>query len=80
MEHVIVRKSTMKQMLKVEAAKKKMTVTEVARASGRDQSTVSNMASKGSVNTRVLSELLEAMGEKLILLMSDGTAHEIVIE
>lgn len=72
-----VKEVTLGQMIKIEAAKKEMTITEIARASGRDQSTVSNMMRKGSVNTSILKELLEGMYEDLVLLMKDGTAYKI---
>lgn len=78
MEKVIVREATLGQMIKIEVAKKGMTITEIARASGRDQSTVSNMMRKGSVNTSILKELLEGMDEELVFLMKDGSAYKII--
>lgn len=80
MEGIKIQDATISQMIKIEAAKKKMTVTEVARSSGRDQSTVSNMMKKGSTNTNVMRELLEGMGEDLVLLMKDGSAYRINLD
>ena len=53
----------LKQFIKIVAATKQMTITETAKASGREQSTLSNMLSRGNTNIKVLSEVLEGLGE-----------------
>jgi len=74
-----VQKVDLKQFIKVVAATKGMTITETAKASGRDQSTLSNMLSRGNTNIRVLSEVLGGLDEKLILCTSNGQKFEIEV-
>lgn len=69
---------TLKDLVKIIAANKKMTITEAAKASGREQSTLSNMLARGNTNINVLREVFEGMGEDLVLLTSDGTKYRVV--
>lgn len=64
--------ASLKDAVKIIAVSKKMTVSEVARASGRAQSTVAGMMSKGNVSLRVLAELLEGVDEDLVICLKNG--------
>lgn len=70
----------MKKLVKVVAANKGMTITEAAKASGREQSTLSNMLSRGNTNIKVLDEVLKGMGEDLVLVLSNGQQFKLVFE
>lgn len=67
-----VKEVTLKDLVKIMAVKKNMTITEVAKASGREQSTLSNMLKRGNTSIGVLSEVFEGMGENIVFITSDG--------
>ena len=69
----------LKQFIKIVAATKQMTITETAKASGREQSTLSNMLSRGNTNIKVLSEVLEGLGEDLVLCTANGQKFKITV-
>lgn len=72
-----IQKVDLRQFIKIVAATKKMTLTETAKASGREQSTLSNMLIRGNVNIKVLSEVLGGLDEKLILCTGSGQKFEL---
>ena len=74
-----IQKVDLRQFVAITAAKKKMKMNEVAKASGRAQSTLSGLLVKGNTNLGILSEILEAMDESLVLCTSDGQKFEIEI-
>lgn len=67
-----VKEVTLKDLVKIMAVKKNMTITEVAKASGREQSTLSNMLKRGNTSIGVLSEVFEGMNESIVFITSDG--------
>lgn len=69
---------TLGEFIKLEGVNKGKNLTEVARASGRDQSTLSNICRKNSCTVNVLRDILNAVGEDLILKMADGREIKIV--
>lgn len=68
---------TIKQMVKILLAKNQMNITELARASGRAQSTLSNMLGRGNPSLKVMNEIMEAMDDCLVLVSSDGAQYKI---
>lgn len=68
----------LKQFVKIVAANKNMTISEVAKASGREQSTISNMLSRGNVNIKRFSEVLTALDEEFIVVTKNGQKFKIL--
>lgn len=72
-----VKEVSLKEMVKIMGAKKNMTITEIAKASGREQSTLSNMLKRGNPSLGVISEIFEGMGEDVTFITSDGYQYKI---
>ncbi len=75
-----VEKVKLKKFIQIVAVEKGMTITEVARASGRSQSTLSNMLTRGNANMKVLGEILKGMGEELTIVTKNGRTYKIDLE
>lgn len=73
----VINKVTIKQAVKIMSSNKNMSLTEVARASGRGQSTLSNLLANGNPNLNTIKEILNGMGEELIIVSSSGQKFQI---
>lgn len=76
----VMKKVGIKQAVEIGASFENMNMTEVARASGREQSTLSNLLKRGKPSMRTVEEILSSVNAKLIVQYSNGMNVELVID
>ena len=64
--------------IKILAAQKKMTQTEVALASGRSQGRLSNIIKQYNVTIKILGEILQCVKEDLVVVLKNGHKYKLV--
>lgn len=69
-----------KQAVKIGLATEKMTMEEVARATGREVSTLSGMLSRGTPSLKSTLGVLHGVSAKLIVKYDNGQEVELVID
>jgi DNA-binding phage protein len=69
-----------KQAVKIGMATEKMTMEEVARATGREVSTLSGMLSRGTPSLKSTLGVLHGVSAKLIVQYDNGQEVELVID
>lgn len=74
------KKVGIKQAVKMGMATEKMTMEEVAKATGREVSTLSGMLSRGTPSLKSTLSVLEGLNSKLIVRYDNGQEVELVIE
>ena len=65
------------EFIKILAAEKKMTQTEVALASGRSQGRLSNIIKQDNVTIKILTEILEGVNEDFVIVLGNGHKFKI---
>jgi len=66
---------SLKELIKIVAVNNKMTLTEVAEASGRTQSSLSNALKRGNINVSLLRDILKGCKEPLVISISNGQKY-----
>lgn len=69
-----------KQAVKIGMATEKMTMEEVARATGREVSTLSGMLSRGTPSLKSTLGVLNGVNAKLVVRYENGQEVELVID
>lgn len=69
-----------KQAVKIGMATEKMTMEEVARATGREVSTLSGMLSRGTPSLKSTIGVLNGLNAKLIVRFDNGQEVELVLD
>lgn len=73
-------KVNFKHAVEMGLAEKKMTKGELATATARSNSTITNNLNNGSPTSRVMSEFFEAIGAKVLIEYANGMQVELNFE
>ena len=74
------KKTGIRHAVKMGLVEKKMTMEELARATGREVSSLSGMLSRGAPSLRSLMSVLHGVEAKLVVRYDNGHEVELVIE
>jgi hypothetical protein len=68
---------TLREFIKAVSSNKKMTLTEVGTSCNRTTTSLSNIFSRGECNTSILKDILQGMGEDLVIITSNGQKYKL---
>lgn len=71
---------TLKTLVKIMKSSKGMTMKEVARNCGRDDSTLSAMLKTGNPTLKNIVKVFNGMGEDLVVTTSNGHKYKVICE
>lgn len=78
MKHL--QKAGIKQAVKIGLASKELTMEELARATGRDVSTLSSMLSRGTPSMKSILSITDTLNAKLIIRYDNGQEIQLEIK